>query len=177
MYMSEHKKRVSVPKDFGLLDVCFTEYTRAVHKLLRHCKLKGTWKRYKHDFIWLDTSTLFLSTCKLPIIWLHSATRREHKKSITWRYYITFVQLSVKESMNDKQCLNSLQTALIYYINLLAGLWTKKWTYCKNPDFLSELSFKNAPVEKVHGKVFVSIKWFKWLNVKVIWRSQCGISE
>jgi len=24
-----------------------------------------------------------------------------------------------------------------------------------------------GPAEKVHGKVFVSKKWFKWLNVKV----------
>ena len=30
---------------------------------------------------------LFLFTCKLSIIWLLSADRREHiKKSITWRY-------------------------------------------------------------------------------------------
>jgi len=28
----------------------------------------------------------------------------------------------------------------------------------------------------MNGKVFVSKKWFKWLNIKVIWRSQCGIS-
>ena len=34
----------------------------------------------------LDTSTFFLFTCKWSIIWLHSAYRREHKKSITWRY-------------------------------------------------------------------------------------------
>ena len=37
-------------------------------------------------FTWLDTSALFLSTCKLSIIWLHLANRRGHKKSITWRY-------------------------------------------------------------------------------------------
>jgi len=28
--------------------------------------------------------------------------------------YINFVQLSVKELVNYKQCLNSLQTALVY---------------------------------------------------------------
>ena len=33
-----------------------------------------------------DTSTLFLSTCKISFIWLHLAKRRGHKKSITWRY-------------------------------------------------------------------------------------------
>ena len=49
--------------------------TRVVHKLLR-----------QRNFTWMDTSTLFLSTCKLSITWLHSADRREHKKSITWRY-------------------------------------------------------------------------------------------
>jgi len=43
-------------------------YTRAVHKLLRQHKLKGPWKRYKLDFIWLDISTLFLSTYKISII-------------------------------------------------------------------------------------------------------------
>jgi len=64
---------------------CYS-YTRAVHKLLRQRKLKGTWKRYKLDFTWLETSTLFFSTCKISIIWLRSTDRREHKKSITWRY-------------------------------------------------------------------------------------------
>jgi len=59
---------------------------RAVHKLLRQRKLKETRKRYKLDFTWLDTTTLFLSTCKISIIWLHSADSREHKKNITWRY-------------------------------------------------------------------------------------------
>ena len=39
-------------------------YTRVVHKLLRQSKLKGTWKSYKLDITWLDTSTLFLSTWK-----------------------------------------------------------------------------------------------------------------
>ena len=53
---------------------------------MRQHKLKGTWKKYKLDFTWLDTSTLFLSTCKISIIWLHSADLREHTKSITWRY-------------------------------------------------------------------------------------------
>ena len=68
-----------------LRTVCLSyQCTRAFHKLLRQRKLKGTWKRYKIDFIWLET--LFLSTCKLSSIWLHSANRREHKKSITWRY-------------------------------------------------------------------------------------------
>ena len=61
-------------------------YTRAVHKLLRQHKLKGTWKRCKLDFTWLDTSSLFHFTCKWSIIWLHSANRREHKKNITWGY-------------------------------------------------------------------------------------------
>ena len=61
-------------------------YTRVVHKLLRQRKLKETWKRYKLEFTWLDTSTLFLSTCKISIMWLHSTDRREHKKSITLRY-------------------------------------------------------------------------------------------
>ena len=43
-------------------------------------------QRYKLDFTRLDKSTLFLSTCKLSIKQLHSANRRERKKSITWRY-------------------------------------------------------------------------------------------
>ena len=43
-------------------------HTRAVHKLLRQRKLKGTWERYKLDFRWLDTTTLFLSTCKIRLI-------------------------------------------------------------------------------------------------------------
>ena len=30
--------------------------TRAVHKLLRQRKFKGTWERYKLDFRWLDTT-------------------------------------------------------------------------------------------------------------------------
>ena len=62
----------------------------------------------------------------------------------------------------------------LHYINLLAGLWSKKWTYCKTLIgyvCISGLLFKNAQVDKIHGKVFVSKKWFKWLNVKVIWRS------
>ena len=42
--------------------------TRAVHKLLRQCKLKGTWKSYELDFTWLDTSTLLLSICKISMI-------------------------------------------------------------------------------------------------------------
>jgi len=64
----------------------FRLFTRVVHKLLRQRKLKGTWKIYKLDFTWLDTTTLFLSTCKISIIWLHSTDRRTHKKCITWRY-------------------------------------------------------------------------------------------
>ena len=45
------------------------------------------------------------------------------------------------------------------------------WTYYETLIVyvcISGLSFKNAHVEKLHGKVFVSKKWFKWLNVKVI---------
>ena len=61
-------------------------HTRAVHKLLRQCKLKGTWKRYKLDFTWMDSSTLFLSTCTISITWLHSTDCWEQKKSIIWRY-------------------------------------------------------------------------------------------
>ena len=55
----------------------------------------------------------------------------------------------------------------LHYINLLPGLWSKSIVYV----CISGLSFKNAHVDKIHGKVFVSKKWFKWLNVKVIWRS------
>ena len=53
---------------------------------MRQRKLKGTWKRYKLDFIWLDTTTLFHFTCKIASIWLHSTDRSGHKKSITWMY-------------------------------------------------------------------------------------------
>ena len=125
-------------------------HTRAVHKLLRQCKLKGTWKRYKLDFTWMDSSTLFLSTWTISITWLHSTDCWEHKKSITWRYAehsdvanVTsagyngvnashmptpgtnpghsgerrvrshYDRQTVKECVNYKQCLNSLQTALI----------------------------------------------------------------
>ena len=48
-----------------------------------------------------------------------------------------------------------------HYINLLAGLWRKKWTYCETLIVyicIRGLSFK-AHFEKVHGKVFVRKKW------------------
>ena len=53
---------------------------------MRQSKLQGTRKSYKLDITWLDTSTIFLSTCNIAIIWLPSADSRGHKKSITWRY-------------------------------------------------------------------------------------------
>ena len=48
---------------------------------MRQSNLKRTWKRYKHDW-----TSLFLYTCKISSIWLHSADRREHTQSITWNY-------------------------------------------------------------------------------------------
>ena len=36
----------------------------------------------QRDFTRLNTSSLFLSTCKLSIIWLHSADRKEHHMEV-----------------------------------------------------------------------------------------------
>ena len=46
----------------------------------------------------------------------------------------------------------------------LLGVWFTEFTLYQ-PFSISGFSFKNAHVEKIHGKVFVSKKWFKWLKV------------
>ena len=99
------------------------------------------------------------------------------KWSVNWAFWLSevFILLEYVHVRTKKKFL-FLRISVwwvfgLHYINLFAGLWRKKWTYGQTLNVyvcISGLWFKNAHVEKVHGKVFVSKKWFKWLNVKVI---------
>ena len=68
---------------------------------------------------------LFLFTCEISIIWIHSADRREHKKSITWMY----AEHSDVENVTpaDYNGVNAIPSQIYTPFNRMHFIW--HWTH------------------------------------------------